>query len=161
MDDKKAKELYIEYLKEIKYSEEEAKNMLAQLSTQAESPELKAALQMTEEQAMPQMKQIEMLFSEIEEKPATEKDKVTETIMQDGEEKISKAGEGPSKDIAIAGGLIRLKHYLMACYEVTATLAESIKQKESAKKLMAATQQTQETAKKFGKVANNLAMQGM
>lgn len=157
MDKTDAKKLYTEYLKEIMYSEQEAADMIAEAVKMAESPLLQEALEMADDYIQPKIDRLTDLFSAIGEEVSTEKDRVTDEIISDGREKTEKTKDATLKDIAIAGGIIRLSHYLMACYEVTAVMAELNGQKVSATELMKAMGETYAYAQKYGALTMILA----
>ena len=119
-------DLYIEELRDIYNAEQQILRALPKMAKGANNPELRAAfeehLAVTEEQ----VKRLDSIFSELDEKPTGKKCKGMEGLIEEGEEMLKEDADPDVKDAALIAAAQRVEHYEIAAYGTVRNYARQL-----------------------------------
>ncbi len=118
------REMYVEEIKDLYSAENQILKALPRMIKAATHPQLKKAFAKHEKQTAQQVKRLERICKELDEKPTGKKCSGMKGILEEGKELIK---EKPAKDVLDAGLIAaaqHVEHYEMAGYGTCRTWAQ-------------------------------------
>src|SRR4030081_2909690 len=118
------RELYVEQLRDLYSAETQLVKALPKMVEAATSEELRTGFQQHLNQTQEHVRRLETIFDNLCEKPAGEKCKGMEGLIQEGSEVIeNEVFDGELKDAALIAAAQRVEHYEIAGYGTVRTFA--------------------------------------
>jgi ferritin-like metal-binding protein YciE len=119
-------DLYIDQLRDLHSAENQILKALPKMIGKTTHPELKSALQEHQKITEKQVERLEMIFSELGERPGGHKCKGMEGLLEEGEEALTDFTDGDVLDAAIIASAQRVEHYEMAGYGTVRSMANML-----------------------------------
>ncbi|HEY7550162.1 MAG TPA: ferritin-like domain-containing protein [Hyphomicrobiaceae bacterium] len=138
-------DIFLMTLKDIYHGEKQIVKALPKMAKHAESPHLKEALGHHLEETKGQVARLERVFQLLDKPPRGETCEAIKGLIEEGEEVMEKADNGPVCDAGMIGVSQAIEHYEMARYgtlvawarqlnlmEATSLLEETLRQEKKA-----------------------------
>jgi ferritin-like metal-binding protein YciE len=119
-------DLYVDQLRDLHSAENQILKALPKMIGKTTHPELKSALQEHQKITEKQVERLEMIFSELGERPGGHKCKGMEGLLEEGEEALTDFTDGDVLDAAIIASAQRVEHYEMAGYGTVRSMANML-----------------------------------
>ena len=119
-------DLYVDQLRDLHSAENQILKALPKMIGKTTHPELKSALQEHQKITEKQVERLEMIFSELGERPGGHKCKGMEGLLEEGEEALTDFTDGNVLDAAIIASAQRVEHYEMAGYGTVRSMANML-----------------------------------
>ncbi len=149
--------LMIEELRDLLDAEKQVTKALPKMARAASSEELKAAFEDHLEQTSEQVDRLNQVFEQIGERPRGKKCKAMESLIEEGEEMMEEAEEGPTRDALLIAAAQKVEHYEMAAYGTARTYANLLGHSEAAGLLGQTLEQEKNTDKRLTQIAESVS----
>src|SRR6185437_6829881 len=155
------RELFLHELGDVLYAERTLVKTLPKLQEEASDEELALGFEEHLDETQQHVKNVELAFEKLGEKPTAEKCPGIEGIKQEHDDFVSK--ESPSQDVLdsfLTGAGARTEHYEIAAYEGLVTMAEAMGEMEVVELLTENLEQEKTALKKLKAIGKRLAQNG-
>lgn len=119
-------DLYVEELRDIYNAEQQLVRALPKMAEGANNPELRAAFEEHLEVTQEQVRRLEKIFDELEQKPTGKKCKGMEGLIEEGQEMLEEKADPDVRDAALIGAAQRVEHYEIAAYGTVRNFARQL-----------------------------------
>jgi len=119
-------DLYLEELRDIYSAEQQIIKALPQMAEGAHNPELRAAFEEHLEITCEQVRRLDSIFSELEQRPTGKKCKGMEGLIEEGSEMLKEKADPDVKDAALIAAAQRVEHYEIAAYGTVRNYARQL-----------------------------------
>jgi len=145
----KLHDLFLEELRELYDGEQQLVKALPRMTTAAQSPRLRAALQTHLHETQEQVGRLEQIFEQLGETPAAHACDAMKGLLRESEKIAVNMDESPLRDAGLIGAVDRVKRYEMTVYDSALTFAEMLGYDEAAHLLQQTIQQERQTDRKL------------
>jgi ferritin-like metal-binding protein YciE len=155
------RDLFLHELGDVLYAERTLVKTLPKLQEEASDEELALGFEEHRDETQQHVKNLELAFEKLGEKPTAEKCPGIEGIKQEHDDFLSK--ESPSQDVLdafLTGAGARTEHYEIAAYEGLVTMAEAMGETEVAELLTENLEQEKAALEKLNTIGKRLARNG-
>ena len=119
-------DLFLHVLKDIYYAEKQILKALPKMAKEAETPELKRALEQHQQETEGQVERLEQVFEQIEKPARGEKCEAIMGIISEGEDVMKKGGEPAIIEAGLIAAAQAGEHYEIARYGTLIAWAEEL-----------------------------------
>jgi len=154
MAEKSLEDLFLMTLKDMYHGEKQIVKALPKMAESAESSQLKQALEMHLDETQQQVKRLEQVFQLMNQKPKAETCEAIKGLIEEGEEVMEEAEEGPVLDAGLIAAAQAVEHYEIARYGTLCAWAKQLGMNDAADLL----EETLEEEKNADKKLNQIAM---
>jgi ferritin-like metal-binding protein YciE len=155
------RDLFLHELGDVLYAERTLVKTLPKLQEEASDEELALGFEEHLDETGQHVKNVELAFEKLGEKPTAEKCPGIEGIKREHDEFLSK--ESPSQDVLdsfLTGAGARTEHYEIAAYEGLVTIAEAMGETEVVELLTENLEQEKTALEKLKAIGTRLAQNG-
>jgi len=155
------RDLFLHELGDVLYAERTLVKTLPKLQEEAPDEELALGFEAHLDETGQQVKNVELAFEKLGEKPTAEKCPGIEGIKREHDEFLSK--ESPSQDVLdsfLTGAGARTEHYEIAAYEGLVTMAEAMGEMEIVELLTENLEQEKTALERLKAIGKRLAENG-
>jgi ferritin-like metal-binding protein YciE len=155
------RDLFLHELGDVLYAERTLVKTLPKLQEEASDEELALGFEEHLDETGQHVKNVELAFEKLGEKPTAEKCPGIEGIKREHDEFLSK--ESPSQDVLdafLTGAGARTEHYEIAAYEGLVTMAEAMGEMEVVELLTENLEQEKTALEKLKAIGTRLAQNG-
>jgi ferritin-like metal-binding protein YciE len=155
------RDLFLHELGDVLYAERTLVKTLPKLQEEASDEELALGFEEHLDETGQHVKNVELAFEKLGEKPTAEKCPGIEGIKREHDEFLSK--ESPSQDVLdsfLTGAGARTEHYEIAAYEGLVTMAEAMGETEVVELLTENLEQEKTALEKLKTIGKRLAQNG-
>jgi ferritin-like metal-binding protein YciE len=155
------RDLFLHELGDVLYAERTLVKTLPKLQEEASDEELALGFEEHLDETGQHVKNVELAFEKLGEKPTAEKCPGIEGIKREHDEFLSK--ESPSQDVLdsfLTGAGARTEHYEIAAYEGLVTMAEAMGETEVVELLTENLEQEKTALEKLKAIGTRLAQNG-
>ena len=155
------RELFLHDLGDVLYAERTLVKTLPKLQEEASDEELALGFEEHLDQTRQHVKNVELAFEQLGEKPTAEQCPGIEGIKQEHDDFVAK--EFPSQDVLdafLTGAGARTEHYEIAAYEGLVTMAEAMGESEVVELLTENLEQEKQALEKLKTIGKRLAQEG-
>jgi ferritin-like metal-binding protein YciE len=149
--------LMIEELRDLLDAEKQITKALPKMAKAASSDELKAAFEEHLEQTSQQLERLNQVFEHIGERPRAKKCVAMESLIEEGEQMLGEAEEGPTRDALLIASAQKVEHYEMAAYGTARTFANLLGHNEAADLLEQTLEQEKQTDMRLTEIAESVS----
>jgi ferritin-like metal-binding protein YciE len=149
--------LMIEELRDLLDAEKQVTKALPKMAKAASSEELRSAFKEHLEQTSQQIARLNQVFDHIGERPRAKKCKAMESLIEEGEDMLQEADEGPTRDALLIASAQKVEHYEMAAYGTARTFANLLGHPEAADLLEQTLKQEKETDLRLTEIAESVS----
>ena len=156
------RDLFLHELGDVLYAERTLVKTLPKLQEEASDEELALGFEEHLDETGQHVKNVELAFEKLGEKPTAEKCPGIEGIKREHDEFLSK--ESPSQDVLdsfLTGAGARTEHYEIAAYEGLVTMAEAMGETEVVELLTENLEQEKTALEKLKAIGKRLAQNGV
>jgi len=157
----KPRDLFLHELGDVLYAERTLVKTLPTLQEEASDEELALGFEEHLDETQQHVKNVELAFEKLGEKPTAEKCPGIEGIKREHDDFVSK--ESPSQDVLdsfLTGAGARTEHYEIAAYEGLVTMAEAMGETEVVQLLTQNLEQEKAALEKLQTIGKRLAKEG-
>ena len=119
-------DLFLHILKDIYYAEKQILKALPKMAKEAETPELKRALEQHQQETEGQVERLEQVFQQIDKPARGEKCEAIMGIISEGEDVMKKGGEPEIIEAGLIAAAQAVEHYEIARYGTLIAWAEQL-----------------------------------
>jgi ferritin-like metal-binding protein YciE len=119
-------DLYVHELKDIYSAEKQILQALPKMAKAAKHNELRQAFEEHQRVTEEQVRRLETIFGELDEKPGGKKCKGMEGLIEEGEEVLEEDADPDVRDAALIAAAQRVEHYEIAAYGTARTYARQL-----------------------------------
>ena len=149
--------LMIEELRDLLDAEKQVSKALPKMAKAASSNELRAAFEEHLEQTTGQLERLNQVFDHIGEKPRAKKCEAMQSIIDEGNDMMKEADEGPTRDALLIASAQKVEHYEMAAYGTARTYASLLGHSEAAELLEQTLEQEKQTDMRLTQIAESVS----
>ena len=149
--------LMIEELRDLLDAEKQVTRALPKMVKAASSEELRSALEEHLEQTNQQLERLNQVFEHIGERPRGKKCVAMQSIIEEGEQMVEEAEEGPTRDALLISSAQKVEHYEMAAYGTARTFANLLGHNEAADLLEQTLEQEKWTDQRLTQIAESVS----
>lgn len=149
--------LMIAELRDLLDAEKQVSRALPKMAKAASSEQLKAAFEEHLEQTRGQMERLTQVFDQIGERPRGKKCEAMESLIEEGEDMMAEAEEGPTRDALLIAAAQKVEHYEMAAYGTVRTYANLLGHSEAAELLEQTLDQEKLTDQRLTEIAESVS----
>ena len=149
-------ELYLDELKDVYDAEHQIIEALPKMEQAASDPELKEAFRTHLQETKEQVKRLEQIFEDLEEKPARKACKGMKGLLSEREEYVKARGDADTIDASLISAAQRVEHYEIAVYGTLRAYAECLDQEGHVSLLQATLDEEGEADKTLTMLAENV-----
>jgi Mn-containing catalase len=137
VDNEILRELFVEQLQDLHDAENQIVEALPQMIAKAETPSLKASLEIHLQETKEQVSRLSQIFEMLSVSPKYRTCKGMEGLLQEGQEVMqrSKDKESVARDLALITAAQKVEHYEISAYCSARTMAQQLGQPEIAQLL--------------------------
>jgi Mn-containing catalase len=137
VDNEILRELFVEQLQDLHDAENQLIEALPQMISKAETPSLKASLEIHLQETKEQVSRISQIFEMLTVSPKTRTCKGMQGLLQEGQEVMerSRDKESLARDLALIAAAQKVEHYEIAAYCSARVMAQQLGQPEIAQLL--------------------------
>ncbi|MGE0491349.1 MAG: ferritin-like domain-containing protein [Vulcanimicrobiota bacterium] len=150
------KDLYIQQLRDLYNAEQQLTKALPKMAEAAQNSDLRQAFQSHLKETENQLKRLEKIFTDLNEKPGSHKCEAMQGLVKEGEEIIKNAREGGVRDAGLIAAAQRVEHYEMAGYGSVREFARMLGQTEHARLLQETLDEEGQADKKLNSLAEKI-----
>lgn len=150
------RDLYIEQLRDLYNAEQQLIKALPKMAKAATNEQLRGGFEEHLEQTRGHAQRLEQIFEALGEKPAGQKCKAMEGLVEEGSEAIDSDFEGAVKDSDLIAAARRVEHYEMAGYAGVRSFAELLGETDAVNLLTETLDEEQETEEKLTELATEI-----
>jgi ferritin-like metal-binding protein YciE len=150
-----ATELLVLELQEIHNAESQLTRVGPRLSKAIESDKLIKMMDERLEEGERIIKEIEVVFEEMEESPGRKKNVAAEGLINDAREHVQEIESGPSLDAVLIGAIQKTEHYCIAAWGTAKALGAAVGQKTAVRAMDRALKVGGEFDKRLTALAEN------
>ncbi len=147
-------DLFLTTLQDIYHGEKQILKALPKMAKNANSEELRQALEHHREQTQGQVERLETVFEMLDRKARGKPCEAIQGLIEEGNEVMEEAKDGPVLDAGIIAANQAVEHYEIARYGTLCAWAEQLGMNDAAKLL----KQTLDEEKKTDALLNEIAM---
>lgn len=148
--------LYTDELRDLYNAENQLLKALPKMAKAASSEELKEAFEKHLEQTKGQVKRLEQVFEELDEKPKGKTCRAMKGLIEEGSEILEEDGEKSVRDAGIIVAAQKVEHYEIAGYGSVRTFAHLLGQNKAAELLQATLDEESETNELLNRLAESV-----
>jgi ferritin-like metal-binding protein YciE len=119
-------DLYLEELRDIYNAEQQIMKALPLMAEGATNPELRAAFEDHLRVTREQVRRLDSIFNELDQKPTGKKCKGMEGLIEEGREMLEEDGDPDVKDAALIAAAQKVEHYEIATYGTVRNYARQL-----------------------------------
>jgi ferritin-like metal-binding protein YciE len=119
-------EVLLDELRDLYSAENQLVKALPKLAKGAKDKQLKQLFSDHLEETKGQVERLKQVFAQLEKKPTGQHCNGMEGLIEEGKEALEKDAEGPSFDLGLTGGALRVEHYEIAGYEAVIAIAKTL-----------------------------------
>lgn len=150
------KDLYIQQLRDLYNAEQQLTKALPKMAEAAQNSELRQAFQSHLKETENQVKRLEKIFTDLNEKAGNHKCEAMQGLIKEGEEIIKNAREGGVRDAGLIAAAQRVEHYEMAGYGTVREFARMMGQNEHVRLLQETLDEEGQADKKLNSLAEKI-----
>jgi ferritin-like metal-binding protein YciE len=147
----------IEELRDLLDAEKQVTKALPKMAKAASSEQLKAAFEQHLEQTNRQLERLNQVFDRIGEAPRPKKCTAIQSIIEEGQQMLDEAEEGPTRDALLIAAAQKVEHYEMAAYGTVRTHASLLGESEAADLLEQTLDEEKETDRRLTEIAESVS----
>lgn len=155
MAEKSLKDLFVTTLKDVYHAEKQILKALPKMAKNAESDELKEALEHHRKETEGQVERLEEVFKLLGMKPSAKTCEAIKGLLAEGEEVIEECEDGKVCDAGMIAAAQAVEHYEIARYGTLRAWAEELGMEDAAGLF----EETLEEEKKADETLNEIALQ--
>ncbi|SEG50003.1 Ferritin-like metal-binding protein YciE [Bryocella elongata] len=140
-------DVFLDEIRDLYSAENQLVKALPKLSKGAKDPQLKTLFADHLEETKGHVERLKQIFEMLDEKPTGKHCNGMEGLIEEGDEALEEDAEGPSFDLGLTGGAVRVEHYEIAGYSAVIAMANTLSLSDAAN-LLSATLKEEETAAK-------------
>ncbi len=148
-------ELYVHHLQDMYSAETQLIEALPKVAKKATSPELTKAIEHHLDQTKNQLKRLETVFKELEEKPGGHECKAMKGLIQETDESLKEVKDPEAADANIIAMAQKVEHYEIASYGTLVTWSKMMGHTKQADLLSQTLNEEEETDKALTKLATS------
>jgi ferritin-like metal-binding protein YciE len=149
-------DLFVHLLQDMYYAENQIKKTLPEMAEKASDPDLQEAFEKHLEETKEQISKLEEVFEIIGEEAEKEECQAIEGLLEEGDELIEEAEEGPVLDAALIAAAQKVEHYEIASYGALCAMARKLDQNEAAQILHEILEQEKDTDEKLSDLSDSI-----
>lgn len=119
-------DLYVEELRDIYSAEHQIMKALPQLAAGANNPELRAAFEEHLQVTREQVRRLDSIFTELDQKATGKKCKGMQGLIEEGREVLEEDADPDVRDAALIASAQRVEHYEIAAYGTVRNYARQL-----------------------------------
>lgn len=119
-------DLYVEDLRDLYSAEQQIMKALPQMAEGAHNPELRAAFEQHLKVTREQVRRLDSIFGELDQKPTGKKCKGMEGLLEEGREMLKEDADPDVKDAALIAAAQKVEHYEIASYGTVRNYARQL-----------------------------------
>src|SRR3990172_5540096 len=120
------RDLYVEELRDIYSAEQQLIKALPMMAEGAKNPELRAAFEEHLAVTREQVRRLDSIFGELDQRPTGKKCKGMEGLIVEGSEMLEEEADPDVKDAALISAAQRVEHYEIAAYGMVRNYARQL-----------------------------------
>ena len=120
------KEVLLDELRDLYSAENQLVKALPKLAKGAKDKQLKQLFSDHLEETKGHVERLKQVFAQLEEKPTGQHCNGMEGLVEEGKDALEKDAEGPSFDLGLTGGALRVEHYEIAGYEAVIAMSKTL-----------------------------------
>lgn len=148
-------DLYLEELRDLYNAEHQIIKALPQMAKGAHNPELRSAFEQHLQVTREQVRRLDSIFSELDQKPTGKKCKGMEGLLEEGSEMLKEEGDPDVKDAALIAAAQKVEHYEIASYGTVRNYARQLGLKNQVDLLQRTLDEEGETDKRLSTLAES------
>jgi ferritin-like metal-binding protein YciE len=149
-------DLFLEELRDLYDAEKQIVKALPKMVEAASSEDLAAAFEEHLTVTQAQVKRLEQIFTELDEKPGGKKCAAMKGLLEEGKELIEEGEPSAVLDAGLISAAQKVEHYEMAGYGTARTFARLLGHDEAAELLQETLDEEKETDRKLTELAENI-----
>jgi ferritin-like metal-binding protein YciE len=149
--------LMIDELRDILDAEKQITRALPKMAKAAASEQLRAAFEEHLEQTNGQIERLNRVFEELGERARGKKCEAMQSIIEEGQQMLAEAGEGPTRDALLIAAAQKVEHYEIASYGTARTFAAQLGHGRAASLLEETLQEERSTDERLTGLAESYA----
>lgn len=120
------KDVLIDELRDLYSAENQLVKALPKMAKGAKDKQLKALFTAHLEETKGHVERLKLVFQGLGEKPTGQHCNGMEGLIEEGKDALEKDEEGPSFDLGLTGGALRVEHYEIAGYSAVIAMAKTL-----------------------------------
>ena len=149
--------LMIDELRDILDAEKQITKALPKMVKAASSEQLRSAFQQHLEQTNGQIERLNQVFEELGERARGKKCEAMRSIIEEGQQMLEEADEGPTRDALLIAAAQKVEHYEIASYGTARTFANQLGHSRAASLLEQTLEEEKATDEKLTSIAESNA----
>ncbi len=149
--------LMIDELRDILDAEKQITKALPKMVKAASSEQLRSAFQQHLEQTNGQIERLNQVFEELGERARGKKCEAMRSIIEEGQQMLEEADEGPTRDALLIAAAQKVEHYEIASYGTARTFANQLGHSRAASLLEQTLEEEKATDEKLTSIAESIA----
>ncbi len=149
--------LMIDELRDILDAEKQITKALPKMVKAASSEQLRSAFQQHLEQTNGQIERLNQVFEELGERARGKKCEGMQGIIEEGQQMLEEADEGPTRDALLIAAAQKVEHYEIASYGTARTFASQLGHSRAASLLEQTLEEEKATDQKLTSLAESIA----
>ena len=158
---KTLEDLFQHLLQDMYYAEHQIKKALPKMAKKANDKGLQDGFETHLEETKDQIKKLEEVFEILGYEKEKEECEAIEGLLEEGDELIEEAAEGPVLDSALIAAAQKVEHYEIASYGTLCAIAKRLGYKEAASLLHEILDQEKATDDKLSKLSGSIEGQAI
>lgn len=146
-------ELFLEQIKDIYDAEQQALKAIPRMASMANSPEIRQAFSEHAGQTRNQIQRLEQIFQKLGQAPEGQSCKGMEGLVAEAEEHMQDGVKPEYRDSMLVGAGQKTEHYEIAAYTAAQELAESMGNREAARRLRQNLAEEERMSKKLAQLS--------
>jgi ferritin-like metal-binding protein YciE len=142
-------DVFLDEIRDLYSAENQLVKALPKLAKGAKDSQLKTLFADHLEETKGHVERLKKIFEMMAEKPTGKHCNGMEGLIEEGDEALEEDAEGPSFDLGLTGGAIRVEHYEIAGYNAVIAMAETLGLNDAASLLRATLMEEETAAKKI------------
>lgn len=149
--------LMVEELRDLLDAERQITKALPKMARAASSDELRTAFEQHLEQTNRQVERLNQVFDHIGERPRAKKCLGMQSLIEEGQQMLAEADEGPTRDALLIAAAQKVEHYEMAAYGTAKTFANLLGHSEASDLLERTLDEEKETDSRLTRIAESVS----
>jgi ferritin-like metal-binding protein YciE len=149
--------LMIEELRDLLDAEKQVTKALPKMARAASSDELRMAFEEHLEQTNHQVERLNEVFDQIGQPARGKKCEAMQSLIEEGEQMLEEADEGPMRDALLIAAAQKVEHYEMAAYGTARTYANLLGHSDAAELLEQTLNEEKQTDRRLTDIAESVS----
>jgi len=153
MAEKSLQDLFLMLVKDMYHGEKQIIKALPKMAENADNQQLKQALEKHRAETEQQVKRLEQVFKIMDQKPKAETCEAIRGLIEEGEEVMEEAEEGPVMDAGLIASAQAVEHYEIARYGTLCAWAKQLGMSDAASILGETLEEEKNADEKLNQIA--------